>query len=207
MRRLIVLGAALSALLFGGMSTIVAQEATPVTSPGAEVSCDVAPRTAEELLALWYGPDGEPIGTWATPMAEEPAADITIPTGEPADEATAAAITSVVHQVFACFDAGNFLAASALFTDDLAATFGPEPGTTFEDAQAFLTAAPEPAPEGEESEILAVSNAVVLDGGRVAAFVVEQFAGVVSVSYAIFEQVGDSWLVDEVIEFPSPIDE
>jgi hypothetical protein len=204
MRRLTMLIALLCVVTFVSPGFVSAQEASPVAGGTA---CTVEPRTADELLALWYADDGTPIGTWATPVAEEEVTELTIPIGAPADEATTTAITAVVEQVFACFDAGEQLRAFALFTDNLATMFGPEPGTSFEDAQAFLTAPAEPAPPGEESEIVAVSNAVMLADGRVGAFVIERYAGVVTVSYGIFVQDGDGWLVDEVIEFPSPIDE
>ena len=207
MVRFAILVTVICGLLVAGLGTAFAQEASPVASPVAGIACTGEPRSADDLLALWYAPDGTPIGSWATPVADEELTEITIPIGAPADDATTAAVTAVVEEVFACFDAGDSLRAFALFTDDLAAMFGPEPGTSFEDAQAFVTAPAEPAPPGEESEIVAVTNAVTLADGRVGAFVIERFGGIVSASYAIFEQDGDQWLVDEVIEFPSPIDE
>ena len=204
MRRLILLGTLLCALTFVGSRPISAQEASPVAGG---TTCTVEPRNADELLTLWYAEDGTPIGTWATPMADEAITEITLPVGSPADDATTGEVTAVVEQVFACFDAGDFLRAFALFTDNLAGQFGPEPGTSFEDAQAFVNTAPEPAAPGEESEIVAVSNVVMLEDGRAGAFVIERFAGAVSVSYAILVQDGEQWLVDEVIEFPSANDE
>ena len=197
----------LCSLVVIGSGAVSAQEATPGASPVAGMTCDVEPRTADEILALWYGPDGAPIGTWATPVAEDEAMEITVPIGEPVDAATTEAITAAVQQVFACFDAGNFLGAYALFSDNLVASFGPEPGTTFEDAQAFVNAPAEPAPPEEHTEIVRVANAMVLADGRVAAFVVERYAGADSISFAIFAEEDGAWLVDEVIEFPASDDE
>jgi hypothetical protein len=171
------------------------------------MTCDVEPRTGEELLALWHGPDGMPIGSWATPVAEEDAAEIAIPIGETADAVTTAAIMAVGREVFACFDSGDFLRAFALFSDNLASSFGPEPGTTFEDAQAFVNAPAEPSPPEEESEIVAIPDAMVLADGRVGAFLVERYADTDAVSFVIFVQKDGAWLAEEVAEFPPSFDE
>ncbi len=108
-----------------------------------------------------------------------------------------AGVTATVHEVFSCFAAGDAPRAYALFTDDLARQFGPEPGQTREDAIAFVEATPVQAPEEEQGRILAITDVMLLDNGRVGAFVVDE-AGT---AYVIFEQTGDRWLVDEVIEF------
>jgi hypothetical protein len=44
---------------------------------------------------------------------------VAVPVGDEADDATAAAIEATVRAVFACFNAGDFLRATGLFTDDL----------------------------------------------------------------------------------------
>ena len=193
-------------LIIAGLGTVQAQEASPVASPAAAVACDVEPRSADELLAFWYADDGTQRGS-ATPMADDGTeGSIIIPIGEPADEATAAAVTLVLQQVFACFDAGDALRAYALFTDDLATLFGPEPGTPRADAEAFLSS-PGIDEESGVSAILAISNIMLLDDGRVGAFAVDRTDGVDSTAYVILEHVDDQWLVDEVIEFPSPMNE
>ena len=203
MRQIVITIALAFGILVGARGMVSAQEASPV----ADVACDVDPRSGEELLALWYAADGSPIGTWATPVAEEMMTEISIPVGAPADEATTAAITAVVQEVFACFDSGDFLAAFALFTDNLVGNFGPEPGTTFEDAQAFISLPAEPSPPEEQSELVAVANPMVLADGRVGAFFIERYAGYDSVSFVFFVEENGSWLADEVLEFPAPDDE
>ena len=127
---------------------------------------------------------------------------------------------ATVGEVFACFEAGDALRASALFTDDLARQFGPEPGTPREEAEAFLTggfpkeATPVATPEGEPvggeaagSQIVAVTDVMELADGRVGAFVVTREAGEFGTAYVVFEREGDRLLADELIEFAPAGDE
>jgi hypothetical protein len=203
MMRPMLLLTVLCLLVVAGTRVISAQEASPV----AVVTCDVEPRTVDELLGLWYADDGSQISAAASPEADSAdSGTIAIPIGEPADDATAAAISAVAHEVFACFDTGDPLKAYALFTDDLATVFGPEPGTPIEDAEAFLTS-PDVEEESGVSEIIAVTNVMQLADGRVGAFAVDRTDGVDTLAYVIFAQDGERWLIDEVIEFPSSLDE
>jgi hypothetical protein len=168
--------------------------------------CTGEPADVNALLDVWYG-------AGATPVAVSGASDgmasteITIPVGSPATDEVIAEVISVVQGVFSCFAAGDSARAFAYFTDDLAREFGPEPGTTREDAEAFMTGTPQPEAEDEESTIVAITDVMMLSEGRVGAFVVERFAGQSSTSYAIFVQQDDRWLVDEVIEFSQFDDE
>lgn len=211
MRHIRVVLVALVMAMMAGVSSIplaLAQDATPETtahdfplSPDPAL-CTGEPRAAEDLLDLWFPAEGSPVAEAA--MTEESSSEVTIPVGQPADEATSDAITTTVYELFSCFAAGDFLRAYAFFTDDLVRQFGPEPGTTREDATAFVEAPPAPAAEGEEGLIVAVTNAMVLDDGRVGAFVVDSSADGTFTVYAIFEEQEDgSYLVDEVIEFSS----
>ena len=182
----------------GRVGSVAAQQEYPVVPDPA--ACEVEPRTADELIALWFTPDGSPI---AAPAEEEEPSEVTIPLGEPADEETMAAIEAVVIGVFSCFEAGDFLAATALFSDELAASFGPEFGADEAEAREFLEMPAEPE-EGDE-RILAITDVMVLADGRVGAFVVDQAGDDPPLStYAIFVEEGDGWLVDEVIEFSTP---
>ncbi len=215
MRRLLALVVVLLALAVAvSTAPVAAQDATPgagaaqfpITPDPAD--CTVEPREADELLALWYDAEGTPIAA-AAPMAEQ-ATSLTIPVGPRADEETAAAAAATVSEVFSCFEAGDALRAFALFTDDLAQQFGPEPGTTREEAEAFLAGGfPEEAtPEGEsvggdvpESQIVAVTDVMGLADGRVGAFVVTREEGQLDTVYVIFEQQGDRLLADVLVDF------
>ena len=204
MRRLVLLvplvAALLAPLAFGRLAPAAAQRDYPVTPDPAD--CAVAPRDPDDLLALWYD-DGTLI---ASPAAEDAPAEATIPLGEPADADTVAAIEETVLAVFGCFAAGDFLRATAYFTDDLAANYGPEPGTPEDDARAFLEADPEP--EGNEGRILAITDVMALGDGRVGAFVVEETGGDPPFSsYVLFVEEDGAWLVDELIEFSAPPEE
>jgi hypothetical protein len=206
MHRVLIFIAAALAMLVGSIAPASAQEATPAVGvhefpiTADPFVCQIEPRAAEELLALWYDADGTPVAAQATPeAAQADTNEVTIPVGPPADEATVGAVTETVRELFSCFAAGDILRAYALFTDDLARQFGPPPGTPREEAESFLA---DPEAEGEGGEILAVASVVTLADGRVGAFVVDRGAEGTNIVYAIFEQQGDRWLIDEVIEFP-----
>ena len=203
----------LGTIVVGGDAVVAGQDATPAAGEddfplvADPALCTVEPRSTEELLDLWFPAEGSPVAE-ATGAEDEPPTEVTIPVGAPVDdEAVMAGVTATVHEVFSCFEAGDVLRAYALFTDDLARQFGPEPGTPREEAEAFLAGGfPEEAtPDGEavggdvpeEFQIVAVTDVMDLADGRVGAFVVDEEG----TAYVIFEQTGDRWLVDEVIEF------
>ncbi len=183
-----------------------AQDATPeagmmafpiVPDPAA---CQVEPRATDELLALWYTPDGEPVPA-ATPAGGAEATSLTLPVGPPADEATIASVVATVSEVFGCFVAGDFPRATALFSDDLTRGFGGEPGTTVEEARGFLEATPMPESEGDVGQIVAVTDVMDLSDGRVGAFIVDGSEGQLDTVYVIFVREGDRLLADELFDF------
>ena len=95
----------------GRWSGARAQEAVPGTeavTPDPAL-CQVSPRTIDGLKALFIG---------ATPAAEQPATEVTVPIGHPADAATAAGVVRTVEEAVACLNAGDFLRFLALMTDD-----------------------------------------------------------------------------------------
>jgi hypothetical protein len=190
---------------------VAAQDTTPEASAMAfpispdPAACQVEPRTTDELLALWYTPEGSPVPA-ATPTWGAQTTSLTLPVGPPADEATASGVVSAVSEVFSCFAAGDFARATALFSEDLVRSFGGEPGTTVEDARAFLEATPAAGMEGTgEERVIAITDVMDLGDGRVGAFVVDESGGQLDTVYAIFERQDDRWLVDEIIDFaPRP---
>jgi hypothetical protein len=188
---------------------VAAQEENTGTGAGRfpleadPAACIAEPRDRDQLLELWFDESDAPA---ATPMpadgsmGESGAMELSVPVGPPADAATQAALADTVRHVFSCFAAGDALRAFALFTDDLAVTFGPEPGVTREDAASYLEPmTPESA--DEQSAIVAIAGAMELPDGRVGAFVVDETGGEQTVVYAIFEEQDGTWRVDELIDF------
>jgi ketosteroid isomerase-like protein len=208
--RLITSGSA-AVLALVVSAPVAAQDATPaggaMTFPITPdpAACQVEPRSTDELLALWYTPEGSPVPA-ATPTWGAQTTSLTLPVGAPADEATASEVISAVSEVFSCFAAGDFARATALFSDDLVRSFGGEPGTTVEDARAFLEATPAAGMEGTgEERVIAITDVMDLGDGRIGAFVVDESGGQLDTVYAIFERQQDRWLVDEIIDFaPRP---
>jgi hypothetical protein len=211
MRRLSIVVFVLAMLVgMGSMNSVVArgetpetiqQEATPqvgtLTFPMEPdpLLCTIEPRSTEDLLGLWFSEDGTPVT-----ITQEVPDEVTIPLGPAADDEEISAIYATVHELFSCFAAGDFPRATSLFTDDLARQFGPGPEATEEEVTAFLEA--EPVPEtGVGSLIIAITDVMELEDGRVGAFVVDRGVQGDTTAYVIFEQDGDRWLVDEVIEF------
>jgi ketosteroid isomerase-like protein len=198
----------LAVLLGVGLTApLMAQDATPEVGMLAfpitpdPTTCQVEPRSTDELLALWYTPEGSPVPA-ATPTWGAQTTSLTLPVGPPADEATANEVVTAVTVIFGCFAAGDFPRATALFTEDLVRSFGGEPGTTAEEARAFLEATPMAGMEGDIQEmVIAITDVMDLGDGRVGAFVVDESGGQLDTVYAIFERQEDRLLADEIIDF------
>ncbi len=195
----------------GGMISVAAQGETPETLPQEATPhvgtltfpltpdpalCMVEPRSTDELLGLWFTEDGTPVT-----VTEEVPTEVTIPLGPAAEDEEISAIYATVHELFSCFAAGDFPRATALFTDNLIRQFGPEPGETREDVTAFLETEPVPESPDVTGFIVAITDVMELEEGRVGAFVVGRGPEGDSTVYAIFAYEGERWLVDEVIEF------
>lgn len=212
MRRLSLYVFVLAMLLgMSSMTSVVAQgetpeslqqEATPqigtLTFPLTPdpALCTIEPRSTEDLLGLWFTEDGTPVT-----ITQQVPAEVTIPLGPAADDEEISAIYATVHELFSCFAAGDFPRATSLFTDDLAQQFGPGPEATEEEVTALLEA--EPVPESPEVTgfIVAITDVMELEDGRVGAFVVDRGPQGDTTAYVIFAYEGERWLVDEVIEF------
>jgi hypothetical protein len=181
-------------LVFGADSAF-AQSATPQVFPATpEASeCVVAPLAVAEVGDLLATPAAE--SSPATPEA------FAMPSGEPADAETAAAVVATLRQVFACANAGDPLRFTSLFTDDFIREF--YAGVPPDQVLGFLSGEPQPLPAEQRRVILDVGEVEVLEDGR---------AGVVIVldepddprteepDYAILEEVDGRWLVDEIHE-------
>ena len=207
MGRLVALVIALCSLALIGPVRAFAQDATPAAMAGEAPdpeACQVEPRSADELIALWYQEDEAGTPVLATPEVT-PAASVPVPLGEPADAETVEAVTATVHEVFACFNAGDFGRALSLFSENLVLAFGPSPEETPEDVRAFVEGPTQPAPTEQRIRLLAVTDVSVTANGRAAAFVVSDDPTVPpagpETALVYFVEEGGRWLVDEVVEF------
>ena len=197
MFRISTLAVALFLLVVGSVSAS-AQDATPAVYPLTPdpADCRIEPRPIESLIAVM-----------GTPAADSPAAPASPspfvrPEGKPADAVTAAAVIATVHEVFACANAGDFLRIYANFTDDYLRHF--LAGTPMNDQViAYFTASPVPLPEAEKRIIVRIEEVQLLADGRAGVVVVldePEDPRTEEPDYIFLEQVGDRWLLDEVIE-------
>jgi len=211
MRRLfwfssLVVSAVVGSFLVGSVRSVAAQDASPMAGTTAGTACTVEPRSVDELLPLWFGPEGSPAATPTSSASVQSEADL--PQGTPADDATVAAINATLHEVFACFDAGQYARAFALMTDNAVSQFGPDVSNPDEDtpeevrvlleAQNAVTpaAGDESPPPGSQTVISDARDARVLPDGRVGAIFESEGDAV----FAVFQQSGDRWLLDDIID-------
>lgn len=184
---------------------VAAQETTPVAVPVTPdpAACRSEPRTIDELYALL----GTPVPTASdtelsvsTPAAGP--APVSLPAGEPADSATVGAITATIVEAYACFNAGDYLRAFALYSDEALQRFA-EQGPFTKDIAAFFLATPEAFPEDFRSSVLAVRDVRVLPDGRVGALVdtddPTSLPEGTDVDFVVFVEQGDRYLIDEEI--------
>lgn len=200
-KRLLRSAPLLLALVVGGLTgpSALAQEGTPpaaatfpITPDPAECVAEIAPRPLEEIAAL---------AAAATPVAVD-SASVTVPVGAPADHATAVAVTATVRTELACVHAGDFLRNAAFYTDDAVRKVLAEEQIPVEDVLAFFGAAPAALPAEARTTILAVTDVMVLEDGRVGAFFVFADPGAPPVTnFLVFVEAGGRWLVDDGITF------
>ena len=171
----------------GGMpQAAVALQATPTTLPAA-ISCDVAPRTIEEVLTL----------AEATPGQR--ASVLTLPTGDHADPATTAEITAVLREMAACLTAGDMLRFYALHSDDwLRRSLGVVEG------MATLTISIPTLDDGHRARYLGPWHVRILPDGRVLAAVLLVVGDDLRpdpdrIRVLLFVHRNGRWLVDETI--------
>ncbi len=197
--RLVLLAIVL--ILFGGLtSPATAQEATPGTGLDraafvpAPDECLATPLTPEDIEVLLTA---APAGLPASPVAS--GGPFVAPDGEPADPETAAAVTAVIRESWACLNGGNWAGFMAYLTEDeVLQNFAPEDITG-------LTGQPvSPLPDAEQTAVYAILDVEVLPDGRVGAFVVVDTGGdplPVEINYQIATETDDGWLLDDFICF------
>ncbi len=182
-----------------------AQDATPSALPITPdpAGCLVEPRTIDDLYTLLGTPVPAPPEarqSMSTPASSS--TEVSLPAGEPADSATATAITATIVEAYACFNAGDYLAAFALYSDDALQRFTEQEPFT-EDIAAFFLATPEAFPENFRSSVLAVRDARVLPDGRVGALVDTNDPTAppegADVDFVVFVEQEGRYLIDEEI--------
>ena len=118
--------------------------------------CRVEPRPLADLERLSATPAA------AAPAPADPRPDLG--DGAPADPETVAAVTATIEHLYACYNAGDYLRAFALFTDDGLRRALPGLGLTEKDL-AFIAETPVPAPKAAWQAI-AVREVTTLPDGR-----------------------------------------
>lgn len=184
-----------------GIGPVAAQEATPAAvtfpiSPDA-VECIVEARPLADFERLLLAtPQPDPAAAAASPTP------FVMPEGEPVDATTGSAITSTLLELYACYQAGDPRRFHALYTDEGLQRAFPPGLVTPEFFDEFFAASPVPVEEPDErATILAIEDVTLLPDGRVGALVRSdepEFGGLQAV-YWIFVEVGDRFLVDDVI--------
>lgn len=171
---------AFAAVLLATPGAGFAQSATPGAGQVVPAQlCQVAPRTVESLQAI---------------IEEQPAdgTDVRIPVrfapgeGTPADPATALAVTTVMTEVAACYNAGDLLRIYGLFTDNALI-----PALLPEDVAEAAQATPEPI-TSNGYEVPEVTDVRVQPDGRVTAMVIFND----ELALVTFAWNGERYLVD-----------
>jgi hypothetical protein len=179
-----------------------ARAAPPATSPETEAAapapaapdfitadpaaCTVTPRTPEEMAALAASPNQAGAQSLQTAVATP---GLALPAGPPADAATVAAVVDTFRQFSACLNAGQPLAAYALWTDD----------ALRQSVIAAPTGTPTPVPAAERAAFR-VGPVRALADGRVAAVVERRFPLFADATAYILVPQDGRYLIDETLD-------
>ncbi len=184
-RQTTALAPILVVLLCGGGAG--AQTFVPAGTPVSRYACTIAPLSEAEVAAAQHR------AAIATPAVGDNRPVEDVPTGTPADDETAAAVTAVEMEYAACYNAGEMRRMLALLADPLLAlvsTYAADP----EIGRRFAT--PEPMPKDDQIEKVVLLDPVVLPDGRVGALVV--WNGL-ETNFHLFQKVDGAWkLQDEI---------
>ena len=177
-----------AALAWGELGqTASARQATPAASPTA-IACDVAPRSATEIATLAESTRGEEVPT------------LPLPTGEPADPITTAAIAAVLREMGACLTAGDMHRFYALHSDDWLRRF-----TAEIEGLATMATSARPLNDGRRAVYLGPWHVQILTDGRVLAAVLLNVSDELRpdpkrTRALLFVHREGRWLVDETID-------
>jgi hypothetical protein len=161
MKRVAGVMAIAASMLLAPLATL-AQDSTPAMGGLRGVAaedCTVTPRSVESLRSI---------------VERQPAdgTDVRIPIrfapgeGEPADALTVNAVTDVMNELAACYNAGDLLRIYGLFTDDALV-----PALLPEDVDEAAVATPDPITDGHLYEAPEIWDVRVQPDGRVTAMV------------------------------------
>jgi hypothetical protein len=189
-------------LLIGATARVVARSDASLTFPihPEPAACQVAPRPVEDLIPI-LTTESEATSDAATPD------EATIPLGYPAGRERALEVTATLTEIMACLNAGDFLRAMALFTDDgLRRFMGPwaaEGPWTEADVRQFATTAV-PLAADEQQTLLGVANVARLDDGRLTAFALIddpfEASGQPQALFLYFAYQDSRWRIDDFSE-------
>jgi uncharacterized cupredoxin-like copper-binding protein len=198
-------------LSFAVMSpAALAQDASPEASPMA-MTCDApelppgTPTPMEDVPPASEdeeppAPDASPVDEDAPPATDEGAAEDEAPAGNPASDEEAADAGAAVLNLFACLNAGDFLGAAALMTDNFIQNFIGVP--TPYDVQASIEEDLQPI------EVISTGNAMVYEDGSISIDVVTAGffsgpGGLSSSRWTFVDQDG-LWKLDNFMDVPLP---
>jgi hypothetical protein len=152
----------------------------------------IVDRTIDEIVAL--GREGSAGRTvTAMPSLTE------IRAGTLASAQTIAAVTLVVREVIAAFNAGSPLRAFAHFSDD----HFRRQGVLNPEEIAVLRAPALPLPPEEQETVVAVRDVRLLKDGRVSAILVSHYPSIGEIrKVLVFRRIDDRWRIDAVVEAP-----
>jgi hypothetical protein len=189
---------ALAAPLLAGRTGAASNATPPVISPVVPdpAGCTVAPRSMQDLEAL-VAAAAEPAESVLGPTA------VTIPLGQPVDDANVAEITDVITTSLACFNAGDFRRVLSLATDDAVRGLAAR-GILTAESLPFLAAAPQVLPPDQRIALVAVTDVTLLPDGRVGAFGVQidptSPPDGVDIDYVVLKRIDDTWRIDQTVD-------
>jgi hypothetical protein len=168
--------------------SIARAEATPTPETPDPSLCTVAPRSFAEIQQ-----------TMATPQAATPIASPN-PALSPVSPEDAAAVSDVVRELVACFNAGEPLRVYGLYTDAYLRHLLSIQGVPNQAGYAAW-ATPEPLDPDKYVQILAIRDISDLLNGGVRAVVTLRYAGVpVPKTFAFdFAKTADGWRIDALL--------
>ena len=185
------IAAMLASVMFLGLGApSSAQESTPSSAPP---SCsEIEPRDTASFQQVAGTPQADGAGAESQATSGATPTPFAMPEGEVADDATVAEIAALYEQLVSCLNAGEFLRAYALYTDDyLVRNLSAE-------AIEGLSATPVPTEEAMRSTFGDVLDARMMDDGRVAALISTSNPQVgETIILAILTNEEGRWLIDD----------